>query len=84
MAKYRLSSKLLDYYKQLTWRCRICNAERPDDKISVFTKDLCEVAPDLKFEPGIGAYNIKYCNDNEACIEGAKNFKLKDGLRTGD
>ena len=52
---------------KITWRCHICNAERPDEKISVLTKPL-----------GVtdAVQNIRYCNDNPRCIEGAKQFSF--------
>jgi len=53
----------------LTWPCHICNEERPDAKISVLTKPLNI--------PGVIANeNIRYCNDKEECIEGAKTFSF--------
>jgi len=49
----------------LTWTCHICQQERPDDKISVLTKSLGI--------PGVDAVqNIRYCNDRQECIDGAK------------
>lgn len=48
-----------------TWTCHVCGKERPDARISVFssTKWIGAVA----FQQ-----NVRYCNDNPACIEGAK------------
>lgn len=50
----------------LTWTCHVCGDERPDDKISVFSRPR-------DFGHGIVAQeNIRYCNDRASCIEGAK------------
>ena len=51
-----------------TWTCHICKRERPDDRISVLTKPL------VINGQAIGQQNIRYCNDNPACIEGAQHF----------
>jgi len=53
-----------------TWACHICKRERPDDKISVLTKPL------VINGKAIGQQNIRYCNDNPECIEGAKTFSF--------
>ncbi|TET08652.1 hypothetical protein E3J84_05985 [Candidatus Aerophobetes bacterium] len=53
-----------------TWKCHICGEERPDAKISVWSKPftiggrLC------------GQQNIRYCNDRQQCIEGAEDFSF--------
>ena len=49
----------------LTWTCHICKEERPDDKISVFKRDL-------NLRGIIITENVRYCNDRPACIDGAK------------
>ena len=54
----------------ITWTCHICKEERPDDKISVFTK------PIIRDGAVLGAENIRYCNDKPKCIEGAKKFSF--------
>ena len=54
----------------LTWSCHICKKERPDHLISVLTKDL------IINGQGVGQENIRYCNDNSECWEGAKTFSL--------
>ena len=55
--------------KNLTWTCHICGDERPDDKISVFSKSL-EI-------PGVEAkQNVRYCNDRQECIDGAQTFSF--------
>ncbi len=57
-----------------TWPCHICKRERPDDKISVLTKPL------VINGRVVGEQNIRYCNDNPACIEGAQHFSFfRDG-----
>ncbi len=53
---------------EITWICEVCKRERPDKAISVHTVDLSEAF-------GIASTcqrNIKYCNDNKRCHEGAK------------
>ena len=52
--------------KNLTWKCTICGKERPDNKISVYSKKLKEYL----------TYNIKYCNDNPECIDLAPKQKI--------
>ncbi len=51
----------------LTWKCHICGETRPDDKISVLTKTNDPSSPTIQ-------QNIRYCNDNLSCIDGAKDF----------
>ena len=53
-----------------TWTCHICKRERSDDKISVLTK------PAIINGRVVGEQNIRYCNDNPACIEGAQHFSF--------
>jgi len=60
----------------LTWTCHICGDERPDDKISVFSKSL-EI-------PGVEAkQNVRYCNDRQKCIDGAQTFSFTKGEDDG-
>jgi len=56
----------------MKWRCHICGAVRPDEKISVFSSDT-SVEHDLP--PGTMTQNVRYCNDNPACIDAAKAFR---------
>jgi len=57
-----------------TWKCHICGEERPDDKISVLSKQL------VINNRVCGEQNIRYCNDRPACIEGAKSYSFsKEG-----
>lgn len=43
---------------ELTWTCHVCGEKRPDGKISVH-------------KIGIIGANVRYCNDREACEQGA-------------
>lgn len=59
---------------ELTWSCHVCDRERPDERISVFSTTK-------RSEAGIEiTQNVRHCNDNPACVEGAKeiNFLGKD------
>ena len=53
-----------------TWKCHICREERPDERISVVTKPL------VINGQTVGEQNIRYCNDREKCIEGARTFSF--------
>lgn len=53
-----------------TWTCHICQARRPDDKISVLSKPL------VINGQALGTQNIRYCNDNPECIQKAQGFDL--------
>jgi len=64
----------------ITWMCHICGKERPDDKISVHTKD---VSADYGGLPGTMKMNTRYCNDNPDCIKAAKTFRF-DKKREGE
>lgn len=55
-----------------TWKCHICGEERPDNKISVLSKPL--IINDVPISSG--QENIRYCNDQPSCIEGAKNYSF--------
>ena len=56
----------------LTWSCHVCGAERPDEKISVYSTVVTNSGIEIK-------QNVRYCNDNPACIEGAKNVDWLSG-----
>ena len=58
------------FSRPLTWTCHICGKKRPDANISVLTK------PNMINGVQCGYQNIRYCNDDPACIEGAKNFSF--------
>jgi len=55
----------------LTWNCDICDRERPDDKISVYKRD---VGQEHGLPDGVMQQNIKYCNDNIECGRAADNY----------
>ena len=57
-------------FNNLTWKCHICGENRSDDKISVRTTPLIISGREM------GSQNIRYCNDNEKCIEESKTFKF--------
>jgi hypothetical protein len=48
-----------------TWVCHVCGKERPDDKISVHSTK--KMVGDVEI-----TQNVRYCNDNPDCVEGAK------------
>lgn len=53
-----------------TWVCHICRKERKDSAISVLTKPLV-INGEI-----MGMQNIRYCNDSENCVKGAKTFSF--------
>lgn len=56
---------------EMTWTCMVCGDERPDALISVEHRPI----PGLEsMFPGTRA-NVRYCNDRETCINGAKEWK---------
>ena len=68
MSWYELLSK-----EKLTWYCHICKRMRPDDKISVYSKPL------IINGQVCGQENIRYCNDNLACIVAASHYSHFNG-----
>lgn len=64
----------------LEWTCHICGEKRPDSFISVVSKDLSK-----KYELAEGTLkqNVRYCNDNQSCIEDAKekDFLTKEEIK---
>ncbi len=54
-----------------TWKCHICGDERPDEYISVFTRDT---SANNMLPPGTVTQNVRYCNDKEDCTEKAKTY----------
>ena len=52
-----------------SWTCHVCGENRPDRFVSVHKRDISE-----KYNLPAGTFmeNIRYCNDDESCIEGAK------------
>ena len=65
-------------WRDITWTCHVCGEERPDDKISVFKRDI---SAENNLPPGCATENIRYCNDRSACSERAKTMRLSK--RTG-
>jgi len=47
----------------MTWKCEICGAERPDSRIKVLSYPLNGLPT--------GKRNLRYCGDNEACHKAA-------------
>jgi hypothetical protein len=47
------------------WTCHVCGKSRPDNKISVHSTTI--IKNDIPI-----TQNVRYCNDNPDCIEGAK------------
>jgi len=60
--------------KELTWKCHVCGEERPDICISVFRKRSNINGIDFQ-------QNIRYCNDKQGCIDGAKNVDFLKPVR---
>jgi len=58
-----------------TWKCHICGCQRPDAEISVLKQDFSK---EYGLPVGTWTYNVRYCNDKPECLEGAKNFRLKN------
>ncbi len=54
----------------MNWKCHPCGRERPDDKISVFSRPLV-IGGQVR-----GQENIRYCNDSEDCAQKAQNFSF--------
>jgi hypothetical protein len=63
----------MSYREDLTWRCDICQRERPDARISVHKVDQTPARSNLP--AWTVTRNVKYCNDTPACKEGAENWK---------
>ena len=60
-------------FENLSWKCHICDKERPDAKISIRT------IPMIINGRKLGSQNIRYCNDDPTCVEKSKTFKfIKD------
>ncbi len=54
-----------------TWTCHVCGEKRPDSKISVHSR------PWVVDGQTLGQENIRYCNDRQSCIDGAKNVSFQ-------
>jgi len=52
-----------------TWKCHVCKEERPDRFISVRQHHTVLKGVDI-------TQNVRYCNDREACIAGAEDFRF--------
>jgi hypothetical protein len=52
--------------EKLSWTCHVCGRERPDDKISVFSRTKVVEGTGVTYQE-----NVRYCNDNPTCIEKA-------------
>lgn len=57
----------------LTWTCMVCGKRRPDSSISVFTRDDSH---EYGMSLGSVKTNIRHCNDNNKCPEGAKTVDI--------
>jgi len=57
--------------EDLTWTCHVCGERRPDDKISVFSRDD---SGKYNLPKGTVTTNVRYCNDRSDCREGTKTF----------
>jgi hypothetical protein len=53
----------------ISWTCHICREERPDASISAITHH--RTINGVPFEE-----NVRFCNDRQGCIEGAKAFRF--------
>ena len=51
------------------WACHVCEKLRPDKFISVLTTD---VSIKNGFQFGVVKQNVRYCNDDDSCVAGAK------------
>ncbi len=56
-----------------SWTCHVCGKERPDAYISVRSIDM---SSEYKLPVGTVKQNVRYCNDNERCIEESRTKKL--------
>ena len=57
---------------KLEWTCHICNRRRPDEKISVVSTDTSH---ERGLPVGTIKQNVRYCNDNQDCIEKAITYR---------
>jgi len=53
------------------WSCHICGEVREDRKISVRSTDKSE---EYELPAGTFSENVRYCNDNDECIEASKTY----------
>lgn len=67
-------------FDDLTWTCHICKQERPDNKISVFTRRV----PMNGLGDVFVTENIRHCNDNLECVDGAKTYTHFNNIKKED
>ena len=56
----------------LTWKCHVCQEERPDHMIAVFRVD---VSDDFGLPPGQAFNNVRHCIDRPRCIKDAETIR---------
>ena len=59
--------------EELTWACHVCGETRPDSRISVLSKDT---SAEYNLPKGSLKENIRYCNDKQACKDGAPDISF--------
>ncbi len=59
---------VMGFPSDLEWRCSVCGRIQPDSKISVCSVDISNR---LGLPMGSAEWNIRYCNDNDDCTQGA-------------
>ena len=59
-------------FSEITWLCHICGRERPDERISVYQIDI---SAHFGVLPNHALHNVRYCNDNPACIAAAPTYR---------
>ena len=64
-----------------SWTCHVCGEDRPNEKVSVLKTDHSK---EWNLPPGTVMQNVRYCNDNPACIEGAKDISFITRSLKGD
>jgi hypothetical protein len=53
----------------MTWKCHVCGKVREDAQISVYSTTRYMGSVPIQ-------QNVRYCNDNPECIEGAKTINF--------
>lgn len=66
---------------KLTWTCHVCGDERPDQLISVRTRDISDR---FHLPPGTAQENVRYCNDRAACVDGSKDVSFTSGSTSSE
>lgn len=54
-----------DFFSDLTWTCHVCEDERPDENIAVYSRKVTRNG--VTFQE-----NIRYCSDRPECAKGAR------------